>query len=159
MKKLLVKAELIDIPYSPAIEAVEAVEYQPQKWVKGEEVLFEEPSDLTDYIYHPAIEAVEGVEGKEEQPEVKSIHVIDQTQGEDDELATWLAGNLHKYPEGFFLEYIDLTAQVEQEKINQEALNYLASTDWLIIREVDSGVPCPQEIKALREEARSKIVK
>ena len=126
MKKLLVKAELIDIPYSPAIEAVEAVEYQPEKWVKGEEVLFEEPSDLTDYTYHPAIEAVEGVEGKPEQLEVKSIHLLDQTQGNDDELAVWLAGNTHKYPSNYFVEYVDISAEIEQQAKLQQAMDEIS---------------------------------
>jgi hypothetical protein len=36
---------------------------------------------------------------------------------------------------------------------------YLASTDWLVIREVDAGMPCPVEIKTLRAEARAKIVR
>jgi hypothetical protein len=46
----------------------------------------------------------------------------------------------------------------EQEKINMEAKNYLSSTDWYIIREMDTGEPCPQEIKDLRAAARSRIV-
>lgn len=45
-----------------------------------------------------------------------------------------------------------------QEKINAEALKYLADTDYLIIREMDAGTPCPAEIKALRAAARAKIV-
>ena len=53
----------------------------------------------------------------------------------------------------------DITAQVEQEKINAEALVYLASTDWLIIRELDAGVPCPVDIKVKRQQARDRIVK
>ena len=52
----------------------------------------------------------------------------------------------------------DISAQVEQQKINEEAKAYLASTDWLIIREVDTGVFCPLEIKQKRQEARNKIV-
>lgn len=156
MKKLLVKAELIDIPYSPAIEAVEAVEYQPEKWVKeledgsldekleepmtefvpaepekwvkDEEVLFEKPEDETgyvyhaakpeipsvsdeSYVYHPEVQAVEGVEGVPEQPEVRSIHLLDQTQGMEEELQVWLSGNVHKYPENHFVEWVDLTEE------------------------------------------------
>lgn len=38
-----------------------------------------------------------------------------------------------------------------------EAKAYLASTDWYIIRELDSGEPCPQEIKDLRSAARLKV--
>lgn len=123
MKKLLVKAEFVVTSYSPAIEASEGVEAQP-------EVL-----------------------------EVKEWRVIAQTQGTDEELAIWLAGDVHKYPEGYVLEYIDISAQIEQELINAEALKYLADTDWLIIREVDAAIPCPLEVKQLRAEARSKIVR
>ena len=53
----------------------------------------------------------------------------------------------------------DITAKLEQERVNQESLALLASTDWLIIRELDCGVPCPEEIKQARAEARAKIVR
>lgn len=56
-------------------------------------------------------------------------------------------------------EMIDVTAQVNQNKINSESLAYLASTDWYIIREMDSGVQCPADIKQARNEARARIVK
>jgi len=46
-----------------------------------------------------------------------------------------------------------------QEIINEEALYFLASTDWYIIREMDSGEPCPIEIKEQRAQARARIVK
>jgi hypothetical protein len=59
----------------------------------------------------------------------------------------------------YIIEISDISAQVEQEKQNAEALAYLASTDWLIIREIDAGVPCPVDVKAKRAEARSKIVR
>lgn len=203
MKKLIVKAELIDIPYSPAIEPVEAVEGSPEhwfkevdgeiikvfekppkivvttneaeKWIKDGEEVYSAPEDLDgwEYVpasetiseseddswaYSPAIEAVAGVEGKPEQPEVKSWHILGQTQGTDEELALWLEGDKHKYPEGYVVEYIDISAEVEQAKINQEALEYLAKTDWLIIRAIDAGVPCPEDVKAARQAAREKIV-
>lgn len=78
MKKLLVKVKVIDIPYSPAIEAVEATE-----------------TEL-------AIEAVPEV------LEVSHEEIIAQTQGSDEELALWLVGDSFKYPEGYWVEYIDL---------------------------------------------------
>jgi len=59
----------------------------------------------------------------------------------------------------YTVEILDITAQVEQERINAEALAYLASTDWLVIREIDAGVPCPAEVKAERAAARARIVK
>ena len=59
----------------------------------------------------------------------------------------------------YTIEIEDITAQVSQQAVNAEALAYLASTDWLIIREVDAGVPCPAEIKAERAAARARIVR
>lgn len=59
----------------------------------------------------------------------------------------------------YTVEIEDITAQVAQQAINAEALAYLASTDWLIIREVDAGVPCPAQIKAERAAARARIVR
>lgn len=49
-------------------------------------------------------------------------------------------------------------SRIAQLHINREALGYLASTDWYIIREIDSGEPCPDEIKSARAEARARIV-
>jgi hypothetical protein len=59
----------------------------------------------------------------------------------------------------YICEVIDITDQVAQQKINAEALAYLASTDWMVVREVETQVPCPVEIKQLRAEARIKIVR
>ncbi len=62
-------------------------------------------------------------------------------------------------PAEYTIEIIDITQQIEQEKINAESLKYLEDTDWYIIREIDSGIPCPAEIKAARAIARAAIVK
>ena len=59
----------------------------------------------------------------------------------------------------YSIEITDISALIEQERINKESLDYLASTDWLVIREMDSGVACPDEIKAARQAAREAIVK
>ncbi len=48
-------------------------------------------------------------------------------------------------------------AQAEQDTINSEAKAYLASTDWYLVREMETGVPTPQEVKDARHEARLKI--
>lgn len=106
MKKLLVKIKVIDIPYSPAVEAIPATDTEPEI---------------------PAIP---------EQPEVSHEEIIAQTQGNDDELAQWLAGDSFKYPEGYWVEYVDISLQVEQDKINAEALAYLASTDFMVLRHI-----------------------
>lgn len=57
------------------------------------------------------------------------------------------------------VEITDITSKLEQEKVNAEALAFLAATDFYIIRELDNGVPCPADIKAKRQEARNRIVK
>jgi hypothetical protein len=129
MKKLLVKIKVIDIPYSSAVEAIPATDTEPE------------------------IAAIP------EQVEVSHEEIIAQTQGTDEELAVWLAGDSFKYPEGYWVEYMDISSQVTQQKINAEALAYLASTDWMVVREVETQVPCPVEIKQLRAEARLRVVR
>lgn len=62
-------------------------------------------------------------------------------------------------PSEYSVEIIDVTAELEQARINAEALAYLANTDYLIIREADSGVACPLDIKQLRADARLRIVR
>jgi hypothetical protein len=59
----------------------------------------------------------------------------------------------------YTVEVVDITEAVALEKLSTEALRYLESTDWYIIRELDAGVPCPVEIKQARAEARSKVVR
>lgn len=46
----------------------------------------------------------------------------------------------------------------DQQKINMKARSYLQSTDWYIIRELESGIVCPQDIKSARAEARAQVV-
>jgi hypothetical protein len=59
----------------------------------------------------------------------------------------------------YTVEVVDITEAVALEKLSTEALRYLESTDWYIIRELDAGVPCPVEVKQARAEARSKVVR
>lgn len=56
-------------------------------------------------------------------------------------------------------EIVDITQEYNQQKTNEESLKYLTDTDWYIIREYDTGIICPIEIKQLRAEARLKIIK
>jgi hypothetical protein len=127
MKKLLVKIKVIDIPYSSAVEAIEpieAIEAQPEKWVKDDLEVFEQPMIEVNlgefeidssFIHHPAIEAVLGVDGVEAIPEILEVsheEIIAQTQGSDEELAQWLAGDSFKYPEFYWVEYIDVSTEV-----------------------------------------------
>lgn len=84
---------------------------------------------------------------------------IDNLIAEDDVLARYLLDNASHFPEGYTTEFIDVTEQIEQEATNKEALNYLAATDWMIIREIETSVACPIEVKQLRAEARLKVVR
>ena len=45
-----------------------------------------------------------------------------------------------------------------QTEINQEALAYLASTDWQVLREMDGGTVMGAEVKQLRADARARVV-
>jgi hypothetical protein len=62
------------------------------------------------------------------------------------------------YPCEYEIEVIDITQSYQAQKESEEAKAYLLSTDWYIIREMDSGVPCPSEIKQLRAQARLKVI-
>ena len=57
------------------------------------------------------------------------------------------------------VEFLDITAKLEQEKINAEALVFLASTDWMVVRAMERGEELSPEFKAQRQEARDRIVK
>lgn len=56
-------------------------------------------------------------------------------------------------------EIVDITAQVEQERVNAEALAYLNETDWLAVRQAETGVQMPEDVRAARQAARERIVK
>jgi len=46
----------------------------------------------------------------------------------------------------------------EQRKSNKEARDYLASTDWYITRQTETGVVVPTDIVTKRAEARAAVV-
>ena len=64
----------------------------------------------------------------------------------------------YKMASQYSIEVIDVTAQIEQEQINKEALQYLADTDWYVIRSID-GIAVPLEISEARAAARLRIVR
>lgn len=51
-----------------------------------------------------------------------------------------------------------LAQDIAQAQINEQSRKYLASTDWYVIRETETGIPCPAEIKTQRTAARLAIV-
>lgn len=102
-----------------------------------------------------------GTFGTPSRTEVQSFEVSPAVIAEDGtELAPAVIEEREVKISGDFEHFIeDLTAQAEQERINAEALAYLTETDYLIIRELDAGTPCPADIKQARAEARAKIVR
>lgn len=46
----------------------------------------------------------------------------------------------------------------EQDAINSQAKAYLASTDWMVIRFIETGVPVPTDVTASRKAARELVV-
>jgi hypothetical protein len=53
----------------------------------------------------------------------------------------------------------DHTATKEQEQINADSLAYLASTDWYVVRQQETGTDIPQEVLDKRAEARAAVVR
>jgi hypothetical protein len=53
----------------------------------------------------------------------------------------------------------DISAQIEQEKINVAAQAFLDATDWMVIRAVEKNEEISPELKAERQAARDRIVK
>ena len=165
MKKIIIKnlagvqthgAEMLD-PTSWIAECVESNAWgKPERWVphKNEggnyddaDVLEERLAEIVPAVpFQPEIPAVyEGaVLISDAIPAVPEVPAVMQKQV--------------KLRAEYTIEITDISQQLEQERINKESLAYLASTDWLIIREIDSGVSCPAEVKALRQAAREAIV-
>lgn len=50
-------------------------------------------------------------------------------------------------------------AAIERATTNAQAEQYLASTDWYVIRHMDDGIPVPEEIRTARANARASIVR
>lgn len=52
----------------------------------------------------------------------------------------------------------EMPPEQKQAKINAEARAYLASTDWYVIRQQETGQPVPSDVQALRAAARERVV-
>ena len=140
----------------------------PERWVphKDEGGSYDEADVLDERVVEdePAVEPVLISEGIPAKPAVyDNGNLI--SEATEEVLAVYTEGvpaKTHKEVKlkaEYTVEIEDITAQLEQEKINKESLEYLASTDWLVIREMDAGIPCPAEIKAERAAARARIVR
>lgn len=82
----------------------------------------------------------------------ENIDFATEVESRDDDL-----GNPHLWYK-FEADYVIEIEDAPDLEESTEALRYLKATDWYIIREMDSGEPCPQEIKDARALARTKVV-
>jgi hypothetical protein len=128
-----------------------------------ESVYISESSDFNEIV---TVNSVSGKWGKPERWQLYKDEPMAEAYDDADVLEEEIRPNLDgseqkwvKLKAEYTVEIEDITAQVAQEAINAEALAYLASTDWLVIREVDAGTPCPADIKAERAAARARIVR
>lgn len=46
---------------------------------------------------------------------------------------------------------------LSEKEMSDDAVQYLSSTDWYITRQLETGIPVPEEITTLRAEARLKV--
>jgi hypothetical protein len=51
----------------------------------------------------------------------------------------------------------DITEEYLSRPEKSKAQIFLDATDWYVIRETETGVPCPPHIKSARQAAREKI--
>jgi len=65
---------------------------------------------------------------------------------------------INRTPSEYEVIIEDCTNEVEINKASQEALVYLASTDYKVIKSIETGVELDPEVKRLRQEARLKII-
>ncbi len=65
----------------------------------------------------------------------------------------------YKLAAEYTIEQVDITAQVAQEQTNQQALAYLESTDWMVIRAAEGGPAVPTEVTTARTAARASIIR
>lgn len=59
----------------------------------------------------------------------------------------------------YTVQFEDVTAQFEQDRVNAESVSYLASTDWYVIRYMESAVAIPDDVVQKRAQARAAIVR
>lgn len=79
--------------------------------------------------------------------DIREVNVLGQTITE------------YKLAAEYIIEQADITAQVTQETLNRQSLAYLESTDWMVVRFAETGVPIPEEVLAARAAARLAIVR
>lgn len=76
----------------------------------------------------------------------------------DNQIVSWNFKNI-KQPTTEELEALveAVKEKTEQTKINEDAIKYLADTDWMLLRELDGGDKMSDDVKKTRADARFKV--
>jgi hypothetical protein len=53
---------------------------------------------------------------------------------------------------------IEWDESIPQEQINATARQYLAETDWMVVRQLETGVSMPLQVAVARQAARTRII-
>lgn len=77
----------------------------------------------------------------------------------DEEMEVLEEAEYETIPSEYIVEIQDCSSEIDQIKINIESEEYLKSTDFYVIRMMDSGVPMPEGMQLLRQQARDRIVR
>lgn len=94
-----------------------------------------------------------------------NVYIADYTKPDGDlNIALFLNGGdgwrIKNIPapsiEHLYNQYDAVIASITQAEINRRVEEYLKATDWMVIREMETGVKVPPEIKAMRAENRGK---
>lgn len=120
----------------------------PERWVLHKDELMALAYDEADVLEERIVEDMPAVEA-----------VMDDTGAIVQEAISARTHKEVKLRAEYTVEIEDITAMLELQSLSTEALRYLESTDWMIIREIDAGIQCPAEVKQARAEARTKVVK
>lgn len=132
--------------------------------VKTNEITNQWNSDFADEHYYESAFGKQQRWSVEEPTDLLNILdskiVIDREESidENEEVIEEISHIEYLLPTEYAIEFEDVTTQIEQEKNNQEAEEYLKSTDWYVLRMMDVGTPIPDGIQVLRQNARNSIV-
>lgn len=88
----------------------------------------------------PAVNAVLDNDGNVVTPAQLAVPAVTETQ--------------YHFLAEYTITQMDISAQVAQQAAVSEALAYLQSTDWYVVRQLDNGVAMPSDVKTKREQAR-----
>lgn len=129
-------------------EDIKAIEYRPIKVP-----LYDEEGNLTgyedgEYDYH--IDLYLPYLSRSEWPSNRNSYLDREELFDPDKEPTVIVGLTEE-------EVLIKNEQEKQNLINQEAREYLTSTDWYLARKFETGKDVPEEVLLKRQEARDSV--